>query len=111
MAKKIEIIGGGNGVPSIKDVTPSGNYVLFERLNTQELTNTKIYLGEGSDNSGLPQGYVLALGPLVSEKCGFKVGDRVVISGQYTPIPKYDDNPRERGVLLPDMIKAVLVEA
>lgn len=107
-SKKLALIGGA--VPAIKGVKATGNNVLIERLTKQELSGTTIYVGEGNDNSGPPQAYVVDIGPLVSKECGFKVGDRVVLSGQYTPVPQFDNSPRERGLLLPDMIKAVLVE-
>lgn len=113
MAKKVVDITGNavfSTVPSVKGAKPTGNNVLIERLTKQELTGGTIFVGEGNENTGIPQAYVVSIGPLVSKECGFKVGDRVILAGNYTPVPKYDDSPRERGVVLPDMIKAVLAE-
>lgn len=107
--KSIEIIGSSTGLPKIVGIKATGNQVVVERLNKNETMNTKLYVGE-STYEGPPQAYVLDIGPLVSPDCGFKVGDRVLLSGAYTPAPKFDDSDRERGCLLPDMIKAVLIE-
>jgi len=108
--KTIEIIGSGShGLPKIVGIKATGNQVVVERLNKNETMNTGLYVGE-STYDGPPQAYVLDIGPLVSPDCGFKIGDRVLLSGAYTPAPKFDDSTRERGCLLPDMIKAVLIE-
>jgi co-chaperonin GroES (HSP10) len=116
MAKKASIVNASGDVvfstvPTIKSARPTGNNVLIERLTKQELTGgSTIYVGEGNENTGIPQAYVLDIGPLVSKECGFKVGDRVIMAGNYTPVPKFDGNLRELGIVLPDMIKAVLAE-
>jgi hypothetical protein len=39
---------------------------------------------------------------------GFNVGDRVVISGNATPVPDYDSSDREKVLVEPFAIKAVL---
>lgn len=58
---------------------------------------------------GAPQAYILALGPKVdSGDWGFKVGDRVMFSGQFVPAPDFDKHFRVRGTIDPFSVKAVL---
>jgi len=97
-------------VKSIVDVKPVMSQVLVEMLTAQEAMNTILTVKEDSDY-GAPQGYVLAMGPSAKpEEMGFKVGDRVVLQGSFVPLPNYDGHSRQRGVLEPHNIKAVLVE-
>jgi co-chaperonin GroES (HSP10) len=95
-------------VPDIVDIEPVGTQVLFEELTAQELQSSTLYI-TGSSKNGPPQGYVLKVGPKTdSEEFGFKVGDRVVLTGNYTPVP--GEGERSLGLVEPHQIKAVLVE-
>jgi co-chaperonin GroES (HSP10) len=97
-------------LPSVIDVEPVGFQVLFEELTAQELQSSKIYVA-GKRSDGPPQGYILKVGPKVDvEEWGFKVGDRVVLVGNYTPVPGDDGRERALGMVEPHQIKAVLVE-
>lgn len=97
-------------VPKLKAVKPFGSTILVEMLNADEALGTKIYVNKDAQ-VGAPQAYVLALGPkLASEDVGLKVGDRVMLQGSYVPIPNFDGNKRQRGVVELHNVKAVLVE-
>lgn len=101
MAKKVKTIVG---------VKPTLSQILVERLNAAEVMGTILTVNDNSDY-GAPQGYVLALGPSVkADECGIHVGDRVLITGTYVPVPNFDGSARERGLLELHNIKAVLVE-
>lgn len=92
----------------IKAIIPVGNQVLVERLTESELSTSSLHLTGGEKSSN--QGYVLALGPQVNREYGIKVGDRVLLQGNFVPVPNFDDSKREKNLLLPDYIKAILVE-
>lgn len=97
-----------NVVKNVVSITPVGNQVLVERLNESELINSSLLISTNSSPSN--QGYVLALGPMVSKEYNIQVGDRVFLQGSYVPLPNFDDSNREKNLLYPDMIKAVLNE-
>lgn len=98
-------------VPTIKDVEPCGSQVLVELLTAQEALGTVLTI-ESSVINGAPQGYVKKTGPRVSEDWGFKVGDRVTLHGNYTPLPELDRTNNHRHWILvePQQIKAILLE-
>lgn len=100
-------------VPSIKDVQPCGSQVLVELLTAQEALGTILSI-ESSAINGAPQGYVRKTGPRVAQEWGFKVGDRVTLHGNYTPLPEgnFDRPNSHRPWILvePQQIKAILVE-
>lgn len=98
-------------VPAIKDVVPVLSQILIEILTDQEKAGTQIYVGEVTgDPENPPQAYVLKLGPRVSPDFGIKVGDRVLLNGMGSFVPRYDNNKRKRLLVEPQVIKAVLVE-
>lgn len=97
-----------NVVRNVVSITPVGNQVLVERLNESELINSSLLISTNSSPSN--QGYVLAIGPMVSKECNIKVGDRVFLQGSYVPLPNFDNSNREKNLLYPDMIKAILNE-
>jgi hypothetical protein len=77
-------------VPTISSVRPCGTQVLVELLTAQE-----------------------ALGTIL--QMGFKVGDRVTLHGNYTPVPeghkfKRKNSHRPWILIEPHQIKAVFVE-
>ena len=99
-------------VPGLKDVVPCGSQVLVELLTAQEALGTTLEIGESSTISGAPQGYVVKLGPKVSD-WGFKIGDRVTLHGNFTPISENVDRPNTHRpwiLIEPNQIKAVLIE-
>jgi hypothetical protein len=99
-------------VPSIKEVRPCGSQVLVELLTAQEVLNTRLSVGNRRATEEY-QGYVRAVGPSLKPKdWGFKVGDRVVLSGMGVPAPspKAKEGERERVLMEPHSIRAVLVE-
>ena len=101
--KALEVI-----IKSIKNVVPVGNQVLVERLTEGETLGSTLLTSNSDKPSN--QGIVLAIGPQVNKENGIKVGDRVLLQGSFVPVPKYDDSHREKNLVLPDMIKAVLAE-
>ena len=119
MAKKNEILGvDGQAVvsfvPSLKDVQPCGSQVLVELLTPQEVLGTKLIVEDSATITGAPQGYVVKLGPKVSEDWGFKTGDRVTLHGNFTPLPESIDrrNSHRPWILIePNQIKALLIES
>jgi co-chaperonin GroES (HSP10) len=97
--------------PKIVGVRPTGSQVLIELLTAQEALGTNFIVGDQSE-VGSPQAYVLDFGPgLKDVDVSVKVGDRVLLQGSYVPVPKFDDNPRKRGLVELHGIKAVLEES
>jgi co-chaperonin GroES (HSP10) len=98
-------------VPKITGVKPCGSQVLIEFLTVQELANTNIAISENTDLKLPLQGYIRATGPsFKSDDWGFKVGDRVLISGSGVPAPNYDSCNRDRFFMEPYAVKSVLCE-
>lgn len=98
-------------VPEITGVQPCGSQVLIEMLTVQELANTSISISEKTDLKVPLQGYVVAAGPgFKTEDWGFKVGDRVLISGVGVIAPNHDDSPRDRFLMEAHVVKCVLSE-
>ncbi len=93
----------------IVSVKPTLSLVLVEHLNAADVNTTQLIVNENS-NYGSPQAYVLELGPSVSKDSGIKVGDRVLLQGSYVPVPNFDHNVRERGLVEMHNIKAILQE-
>jgi len=92
-------------------VKPVGSQVLIELLTAQELANTNIKISEKTDLKVPLQGYVRAVGPhFKQEDWGFKIGDRVLISGGGVIAPNYDDTHRDRFFMEPHAVKSVLIE-
>jgi co-chaperonin GroES (HSP10) len=100
-------------VPKVKGVKPTGSQLLIEILTPQELTSSTIHIASSGNDSKVPlQGYIVAMGPSVKNvDWGFKVGDRVLISGFGVMAPKYDDSNRDRFLMDPSVVKCVLEEA
>lgn len=99
-------------VPSIVGLKPTGSQVLVEVLTSQELMGTILEVTERIDPKVPLQGYIRAVGPTFQEETwGYKVGDRVLISGSGVLAPKYDNSSRERFFMDPHSIKSVLEES
>ncbi len=96
----------------INEVIPCGNYILLELLTPQEMMGTDLYVPEGKkERIVASQGYVVSVGPQVNlEQWGFKIGDRVFISGNVVEAPKVSKKERIKLTLLPDHIRGVLKE-
>jgi co-chaperonin GroES (HSP10) len=92
----------------VKQCSPCGYQVLLELLSAQEMLGTKIILNEASKTMRDFQAIVLAVGPMLKEDYGFKVGDRVLLSGTGVPVPNYDDSERDKVLMEPQSIRAVL---
>lgn len=95
---------------SIKGVKPCGSQILVEVLTAQELMNTVLKLSDGTDPKVPLQGYVKAVGPTYNESWGFKVGDRVLISGAGVLSPNVNGTHRDTFLMEPMAIRAVLSE-
>lgn len=96
--------------PKVKGATPVGSQVLVEILSSKEILGTDLHIGDVK--IGAPQAYILAFGPKTNtEDWGFEVGNRVVLSGNFTPLPEIKNaSKRITAVVEPHTIKAVLVE-
>jgi hypothetical protein len=112
MSKKIVGADGEclSSVRTVKGVTPCGSQVLVEILTPQELMNTNITISEKTDLKVPLQGYIRAVGPTFSSEWGYKVGDRVLISGSGVISPNYNSINRDSFLMEPNAIKAVIVE-
>jgi co-chaperonin GroES (HSP10) len=99
-------------VGRIVEVKPVGFNVLVEMLTPNELMNTKLTLAGSQATGKSPEAYILAIGAAVdTTQYGFKVGDRVLLQGTYVPTPEYGESERERGLVEPHNIKAILEES
>ncbi len=105
--------------PPVKAVKPLGGQILVEIYTEDELSDSAIILpdnakGKGSLGvGGAPQGRVLDIGPGLPAEFGVKVGDRVLLQGSFVPLPKLSDQrdgDRERALVEPHTVKAILVE-
>ena len=100
-----------SSVAKVKGVKPCGSQVLVEMLTPQEMLGTNLSISEETTTKEALQGYIVAVGPnFRSEDFGFKLGDRVLVSGMAVPVPKYDDSHRARVLMEPYCIKSVLLE-
>jgi len=96
---------------SIKNVVPCGAQVLLEVLTPQELMNTMLTVTANTEVRQPLQAYVRAAGPsFKAEDWGFDIGDRVLLSGSGVMSPNWDDCHRERFLMEPHAVKAVLTE-
>jgi co-chaperonin GroES (HSP10) len=91
----------------VKKCRPCGSQILLELLTAQEMLGTKLIVNETKTMKEF-QAIILGIGPLVSDTYGFKLGDRVLISGNGTPVPNYDGSERDKVLMEPSAIKAVL---
>jgi hypothetical protein len=113
MVKKIVGVDGQEfcSIPTVASVRPCGSQVLIEMLTAQELMNTTLKLSDGTDPKVPMQGYVRAVGPSFNEAWGFKVGDRVLISGSGVLAPNASlKSGRDSFLMEPVSVRAVLVE-
>lgn len=87
----------------------SGTQVLVEMLTDQESIGTKLTVGK---STGVPpQAFILDIGPANAQtNWGFEVGDRVLLQGNYVPVPSFGDNERDLGMVEPTAIKCILME-
>jgi hypothetical protein len=91
----------------------TGHGVLVEHLTPQESMGTMLSV---SDRSQVVyyQAFVQQIGPMVKpDEWGFKVGDRILLSGNSVPVPRRKDdmNPRNLGVIDPTSIRCILKES
>lgn len=89
-----------------------GMGILVEHLTAKEAMGTSLTLTSKSTPQ-YNQAYILQVGPMVKlEEWGFKTGDRVLLQGNYVPVPrpKNEENPRELGIVDPSAVKCVLRE-
>lgn len=105
--------------PPIRAVKPLGGQVLVEVFTEEEVSESQLILPDNAKNKGglgvggAPQGRVLDIGPGLPSEFGVKVGDRVLLQGSFVPLPKLNDHrdgDRERALVEPHTIKAILVE-
>ena len=91
----------------VTECSPCGYQVLLELLTAQEMLSTKIIVNEPKQTRDF-QAIVLATGPMLKEEYGFKVGDRVLLSGSGVPVPDYNNSGKDKVLMDPQSIRAVL---
>lgn len=107
MAKKVEAQEPVELGP-VKCCKPCGSQVLLELLTVQEMMGTELIM-TNKKPVGEYQAIVLAVGPSVQiENWGFKVGDRVLLSGNGVPAPDFNSSGRDKILMDPFSIKGVL---
>ena len=90
---------------------PVMSSILVEHISAQDIKGGIIELKEDTDLGETPQAYIVAIGPsLDTSKLGFGVGDRVIVQGNFVPVPKIEGVPRRLGIVEVHNIKAVLEE-
>tara|TARA_Y100000034_G_C6650285_1_gene284546 strand:+ start:21 stop:368 length:348 start_codon:yes stop_codon:yes gene_type:complete len=100
-------------IPKVVDVIPCGSRILVELLKPDEIIGTNLHIGENVKVA--PQGIILKIGPTVNpEDWGFKVGDRIIVSGTGTQVENSSCVAKKAGrdvtLIEPSSIKAILVE-
>ena len=99
-----------NKVPNIQSVHPFGSSILIENVKADEVLGTTLYVQKDAETEGAPQAYVVELGPKLGEDCGLKVGDRIVVQGNFIPVINVGNSGRERGIIEIHNVKAVIEE-
>jgi co-chaperonin GroES (HSP10) len=95
-------------IKSASVVIPTGNQILLELLTAQEILGTKIIVNDSKTYKEF-QAIVLAEGPLAKcDQYGFKIGDRVILSGTGVPVPNFNNTGRDRVLMEPNCVKAIL---
>lgn len=105
--------------PKVHNVIPNQTGILFEILENDEIyseNESSIILPDNqkakanADNP--PQVRVLALGNQIKpENTGINVNSRLIITGNYTPIPlSYMPGKRKKGICDFSAVKAILEE-
>jgi co-chaperonin GroES (HSP10) len=87
-----------------------GANILVELLTVEEVFDSTIKIPNSTKLTAI-QAIILDIGPgLKAEEWGITIGDRVVLWGDYVPVPrpKNDKNKRELGIYAAHSIKAVL---
>jgi hypothetical protein len=80
-------------------------------LTKKEEMNTSLEVADG-ENATKNQAYVVSWGSKVNaQELGIEKGTRVLLQGQYIPVPSFDSNSRVRALVTPSSIKAILTEA
>lgn len=77
-------------VPRVKSASPTGSRILVELLTANEALGSSLVL-ESNVQLNTPQGYVLAVGPMVPAEFGVQVGDRVFVSSNNVVFPPLSD--------------------
>ena len=104
------LVGTGPILPKIVSVKPTGSQIMVELLTAQEALGTNMIVNDQAE-VGSPQAYITAFGPGIKEDINLNIGDRVLLQGTFVPVPKFDNNPRRRGLVEIHNVKAVLEEA
>lgn len=97
-------------VKKIESVEPFGSQIMIEMLTPQELLGTTLEVKEDAKLKDAPQAYVLKIGPKLPEDIGLKVGQRILFSGGFIPVPNCDGNHRQPGLIEYHTVKAILAE-
>ncbi len=93
-------------IGKVKGAKATGSFILVEMLTEGEASGSKLVTSEKQSN----QGYVLDIGPALDGKWGIKVGDRVLMQGTFTPVPKANLEDRDLSICDAHCIKCILSE-
>jgi len=99
-------------IKKVKECLPVGAQILVEMLTEQEILGTTISITSTGRKSSL-QAYVVAVGPGLAtayQDVKVKTGDRVLLSAMGMPVPNFGTDSKERALVDPHIIKAILVE-
>lgn len=108
MSKKIVVSEDKKEFGPVTSCRPCGSQVLLELLTVQEMMGTELIM-TNKKPVGEYQALVLAVGPSVKQDdWGFKVGDRVLLSGNGVPVPDYNGNGKDKVLMDPFSIRGVL---
>lgn len=94
-----------------QDYKPCGTNILVEILKASEVFNSSLIVPDETKTPSL-QGLVVGIGPALDQaQWGVSVGDRVILWGDFVPVPKPKnriDNGRVLGIFQPHSIKCVV---
>jgi hypothetical protein len=115
--KKIEIVESMKSLsfPEVKDTTSVKKIksaeaavygILVEMLTEQEASGSSFVISQDPSK----QAYITSIGCLVNKDSGLEVGQRVLLQGQYVPMPIKSASGRVLGCIDMSNIKAILHE-
>jgi hypothetical protein len=107
MSKKT-VVSEPQEIGPVKSCKPCGSQVLLELLTVQEMMGTELIM-TNKKPVGEYQAIVLDVGPaVVLDNWGFKVGDRVLLSGSGVPVPDFNNTQKDKVLMDPFSIRGVL---
>lgn len=97
-------------LPKVKAIKPFGSKILVECLKADELVQTSLIIDESTEVGGLPQAYIVELGPNIQAHNGLEVGQRIYWTGNGVGLEDVSENGRVLALLDMHNIQAVIEE-